>query len=173
MTTTDTRHDDRDPASTTSLVEGAEPLDADAVLERLGLAREFVISTTRPDGRPHAVPILAVWVDGALHFAAGDDTRKARNLDHAPRCVITTSAGGSDLVLEGTVRRIDDPATLDRVAAAFEGVYDWEPEPRDGELWAEGAPSAGPPPFGVHRVEPGTAFAFPAGDTHTPTRLRF
>lgn len=172
-TSTDTRGDDIRPISATALVDGAEPLAAEALIQRLGQAREFVISTTRPDGRPDAVPIRAVWVDGALHFAARDTTRKARNLEATPQCVLTFRVGGSDLVKEGTVYRVDDPATLDHVVDAYQDTYDSEPDARDGQLWAQGAPSAGPPPFGVKRVEPDTAFAFPAGDAHAPTRWRF
>jgi len=28
------------------------------------------------------MPVLSVWLDGALYFCAGADTRKARNLAH-------------------------------------------------------------------------------------------
>lgn len=173
MSTTDDHHAPILPTSTTSLVDVAGPLGADVAVERLAQARSFVVSTTRPDGRPHAVQILAVWVDGALHFAAGPATRKAQHLAATPACVITTSAGGSDLVLEGTARVIDDEAAVDRVAAAYRSTYDWDVEGRDGRLWAEGAPSAGPPPYAVHRVEPDKAFAFPTDDAHAPTRWRF
>lgn len=34
------------------------------------------ISTVRADGRPHVTPLVAVWVDGALHFHAGAATHK-------------------------------------------------------------------------------------------------
>ncbi len=40
----------------------------------------YWLATVRPDGLPHLVPILAVWVDGALHFVASRTSRKARNL---------------------------------------------------------------------------------------------
>jgi Pyridoxamine 5'-phosphate oxidase len=53
----------------------------------VGNARQIVetapatywLATVRPDGRPHVMPILAVWVNGMLFFAAGQGTRKARN----------------------------------------------------------------------------------------------
>jgi pyridoxamine 5'-phosphate oxidase-like protein len=37
-------------------------------------ARLFWLATVRPEGRPH-VPLIAVWVDGALYFASGDPER--------------------------------------------------------------------------------------------------
>lgn len=62
-----------------------QPFSADATAtsrERstptAGTADTYWLVTTRPDCRPHAVPVLAVWVDDVLHFVAGPSTRKAR-----------------------------------------------------------------------------------------------
>ena len=56
---------------------------------RLEEAQFYWLATVRPDGRPHSVPVLAVWVDGALHLSAGPATRKAQHLAQDPRCVLT------------------------------------------------------------------------------------
>ena len=29
------------------------------------------LATVRTDGRPHLMPLIAVWIDGAFHFLAG------------------------------------------------------------------------------------------------------
>jgi hypothetical protein len=50
------------------------------------------LATTRPDGRPHLMPVIASWIDGAIHIVAGEGTRKARNLAANGRCVIATSS---------------------------------------------------------------------------------
>ena len=34
-------------------------------------AELFWISTVRADGRPHVTPLVAVWLDDAIHFATG------------------------------------------------------------------------------------------------------
>ena len=47
-------------------------------LERLERARNCWIATTRPDGRPHAVPV-GVLVDGTVYFGGGSETVWARN----------------------------------------------------------------------------------------------
>lgn len=39
----------------------------------------YWLATVRRDGRPHVVPVLAVFVDGALHFVASPGSRKAHN----------------------------------------------------------------------------------------------
>jgi hypothetical protein len=40
----------------------------------------YWLATARPDGRPHVMPILSVWVNGMLFFAAGQGTQKARRI---------------------------------------------------------------------------------------------
>src|SRR3954469_10420653 len=78
------------------------------------------IVTVRPDGRPHVTPLLAVAVDGALHFATGTEERKAKNLAENPHCILMTGTPTwdevLDVILEGEVRLVTDDARLQRVA---------------------------------------------------------
>lgn len=53
-------------------------------------AEIFWLSTVRPDGRPHVTPLIAVWLDGAMHFCTGADERKAKNIAQNPHCILTT-----------------------------------------------------------------------------------
>ena len=62
----------------------------------LGAAQLFWISTVRPDGRPHVTPLVAVWLDGAPHFATGPEEQKAHNLGVNPHVVLTTGCNGWD-----------------------------------------------------------------------------
>ncbi|MFF4951769.1 pyridoxamine 5'-phosphate oxidase family protein [Streptomyces chattanoogensis] len=139
-------------------------------------AEIFWLSTVRPDGRPHVTPLLAVWADGALHFATGAEERKARNLAAAPHCVLTTStAGGNDLhagldvVVEGDAVRVEDETTLLGLADLFLEKYgdDWRFEVRDGAFHREGHRAL------VFRVEPVRAFGFGRGETYSQTRWTF
>jgi Pyridoxamine 5'-phosphate oxidase len=72
-----------EPLSAERMVTGATNPTAWAMTQ--DLLREstatYWLATVRPDGLPHAVPVLAVWVDGSLFFCAGESTRKARNPD--------------------------------------------------------------------------------------------
>lgn len=133
----------------------------------------YWLATVRPDGRPHVMPVLAVWVSGALHFVASPDSRKARNLAHRSGCVVTTSAPALDLVIEGDAAKVNDASALRRVADAYADAYGWEVEVRDGAFYAAGAPTAGPPPYEVCVVSPITAFAFGTGDSFGAARYRF
>jgi hypothetical protein len=62
------------------LTQDATPASWAEARGRLADADLNWLATVRPDGLPHLVPILAVWVDGALHFVASPTFRKARNL---------------------------------------------------------------------------------------------
>jgi hypothetical protein len=62
------------------------------------------LATVAPDGRPHLMPVIVFWIDGALHFVAGEGTRKGRNLAADGRCVVGTESRGLpslDIVVEG------------------------------------------------------------------------
>jgi nitroimidazol reductase NimA-like FMN-containing flavoprotein (pyridoxamine 5'-phosphate oxidase superfamily) len=141
--------------------------------ERLAEADTYWLATVRQDGLPHLAPLLAVWVDGALHFVASRTSRKATNLAHDAHCVIATRREALDLVVEGTVAKVSQEARLHRVAEVYMTKYGWPVTVRDGAFYADGAPTAGPPPYEVYEVIPTTAFGFPWDETFNPTRWRF
>jgi pimeloyl-ACP methyl ester carboxylesterase len=140
---------------------------------RLAAAHEYWLATARPDGRPHLVPVLAVWVDGTLHFAAGPSTRKGRNLARDARCVLSARQHELDLVVEGVATRVVDEAALRRVADEYAAKYAWPVTVRDAAFDAEGAPSAGPPPYHIYELKPAVAFGFPTDEMFSPTRWEF
>jgi hypothetical protein len=158
-----------------------EPYNADdlsptpwsTAADLLGSADTYWLATVRPDGRPHVVPVLAVWVDDTLHFVASDISRKAVDLARDARCTITTHGKGLDLVVDGEATKATDGALLPRVADAYAAKYDWHVTISDGTFDAEGAPTAGPRPYAVYAVAPSTAFDFPTAGRLTPTRWRF
>ena len=82
----------------------AQPTSWVDTLEAIKQAELFWISTVRVDGRPHVTPLVAVWLDDALHFSTGPDEQKARNLAANPNVALTTGAngwqGGLDVVIE-------------------------------------------------------------------------
>jgi Pyridoxamine 5'-phosphate oxidase len=76
----------------------------------LEAAELFWISTVRADGRPHVTPLVAAWLDGAIHFHTGADEQKAANLRANPHVVLTTGCNrwneGLDVVVEGEAVRV-------------------------------------------------------------------
>lgn len=149
------------------------PISWDRAVDCLANAESFWLATTRPDGRPHLVPLFVIWADGRLYFAASPASQKARNLSSKSNAVITTSGNAIDLVVEGEAIRAKDDASLDAAAAAYASKYGWQVEERDGAFHAEGAPTAGPQPYDIYEVTFAKAFAFPTEGTLVPTRWRF
>jgi len=133
----------------------------------------FFLGTSRPDGRPSAAGIGALWLDGDLYFTSGPGTRKARNLAANPACTISVRLDGIDLVLEGAATRAVDRPTLERVAGLYrEGGW---PAEVDGDAFTApfSAPSAGPPPWQLYRFTFQTAFGVATAEPYGATRWRF
>jgi hypothetical protein len=131
------------------------------------------LGTVRPDGRPHAAGIGALWLDGELYFTSGPGTRKSRNLAENPACTISMRLKDIDLVVEGEATRVIDPAVLERVAARYRDDG-WPAEVAGDAFTAPfSAPSAGPPPWHLYRVNVDTAFGVATAEPYGATRWRF
>jgi nitroimidazol reductase NimA-like FMN-containing flavoprotein (pyridoxamine 5'-phosphate oxidase superfamily) len=153
-----------------------------AEIERLLTAAQlYWIITVRADGRPHAVPLVGVWHDGAFAFCTGDDEQKARNLETNPQVAVTTGrtgadgwATGEDVVIEGTAIKVTDAGTLQALADAWSAKYgdDWKFEVR-GEQFFELSNSGDGTGGGasVYRVAAAKVLAF--GESHGQTAYRF
>jgi hypothetical protein len=154
--------------------EGAAPTAWPEARRRLADAEVYWLSTVRPDRRPHVTPLIAVWLDDAMHFCTGPTERKAKNLETNPHCILTTGTNamheGMDVVVEGDAVRVRDEATLRRLAEAYEVQYgpDWHFDVCDGLFVNEAGGEAM-----VYRVAPTTAFGFGRGEPYSQTRWRF
>jgi general stress protein 26 len=80
--------------------------------ERLGASHDYWVATVRPDGRPHLMPVWAVWHDSSLWFSSSKASRKAANLAVRPRCTIATDNALEPVVIEGDAHVVSDPPTL-------------------------------------------------------------
>jgi nitroimidazol reductase NimA-like FMN-containing flavoprotein (pyridoxamine 5'-phosphate oxidase superfamily) len=94
------------------------------VTERLATDRTFWLSTTRPDGRPHARPAWGVWVGGTLYCGGGERTRWVRNLAADPRLTVHTESGEDVVILEGTAERIDAETAGASLARTVDDAYE-------------------------------------------------
>ena len=127
------------------------------------------VSTVRADGRPHVTPLVAVWLDDALHFCTGPGEQKAVNLASNPHVVVTTGCNqwdrGLDVMVEGEARPVTDRATLERLAAAWAAKWDgsWQYEVADGGFRHDAGGLAL-----VFAIRPAKVLAFGKGTfTHT------
>ena len=141
------------------------------VLERAEL---FWISTVRADGRPHVTPLVAVWLDDAIHFATGTGEQKAVNLRTNQNVILTTGRNeweqGLDVVVEGEAVQVIDESVLERLAEAWAAKWDgrWHYEVHDRSFRHEGGSDA----VLVFSVKPAKVLAFAKG-TFGQTRHRF
>jgi len=143
---------------------GAQPTSWEETLEAITQAEIFWISTVRTDGRPHVTPLVAVWLDDALHFCTGQDEQKARNLAGNPRVALTTGTddwqSGLDVVVEGQATRVTDAQQLERLATTWAQRWDgrWQYEVSQ-DAFRHGAGTAL-----VFAVRPVKVLAFTKGD---------
>lgn len=127
--------------------------------ERLQRARNFWISTTRPDGRPHAVPIWALWWQDQLLFSTSEHSVKAKNMAARPYAVIGCEPADDAIVLEGPVERVRDAGLLRDFTREYATKYDYDMEGFSEPVFA---------------LRPMLAFAFGTTDfTGSATRWTF
>ena len=153
---------------------GAAATGWDETRQVLQRAELFWITTVRADGRPHVTPLVAVWLDGAMHFCTGAGEQKAVNLRGNPHVVLTTGCdswdAGLDVMVEGDAVPVTDRGALDRLAAAWAAKWDgrWQYQVRDGGFEHPGGDEA----ILVFSVPPAKILAFAKGAfSHTTHRF--
>ena len=138
-------------------------------------SRTTWLTTINKDGSPHVTAVGALWLDGTFWFQTGAGTRKASNVHFDPRCSIAVSIRDADVVIEGDAVRVTEPGALARIAKAW-ADNGWPAEPDDsgaGITAPYNAPSQGPPPWNVYRIEPRSAIVTLGTEPGGLTRFRF
>jgi hypothetical protein len=113
-------------------------LDIEAVRERLTSAQNYWIASASKEGRPHAVPVWAAWIEDALLFGGGP--RTARNLKANPWTSVHLESGTEVVIVEGPVTVVDEPgATLSQaIDDQYGAKYDWRPSSEGDEPVGKG-----------------------------------
>lgn len=129
----------------------------DEIRGYLETAQLYWIATTRPDGRPHVVPIWGAWVDDHFYFEGSPETRRGRNLAANPAVAVHIEQGNLAIIVEGIAEETDlDPERFTRIADSFAARYNYRPENSAG----------------MYVVRPQVAFAWSEFPT-TATRWHF
>jgi len=97
-------------------------------VERLTVSHNYWMATTRPDGRPHVMPVWGLWIDSAFYFSSGRQSRKARNLSANPHCVVSTEHAEEAVTVEGVAEEITDRESLKPFYEAYKAKYGWDME---------------------------------------------
>ena len=132
--------------------------------ERLEHSHDYWLATTCADGRPHVMPVWAVWRDGALWASSALSSRKARNIAKDGRCSITTDDALEPVVMEGVAEIIRDAQPIATFLEAMNLKYGttYAPNFLDPEVNA------------TFRITPGVVFGLTEDDfAGSPTRWTF
>ncbi|NUR62727.1 MAG: pyridoxamine 5'-phosphate oxidase family protein [Catenulispora sp.] len=159
-------------------VYGLQTLDWEEVEQAVaeavaGPERSWFLTTLNPDGSPHTTGFGHVWLDGGIYFTTGPGIRKTRNLEADPRCSVAAPIPSYDITFDGEAHRVADPETVARVAAVYAGIG-W-PAVAEGDVITApfSAPSAGPGPWQVFRIEVLAAAVLKTVEPHGATKWWF
>jgi nitroimidazol reductase NimA-like FMN-containing flavoprotein (pyridoxamine 5'-phosphate oxidase superfamily) len=104
-------------------------------LERFARSHNYWLTTVRPDGAPHVMPVWGVWLDGAWYFSTGATSRKSKNLQRNPKCVVCNENASEAVILEGVATRLKDDEIPSQAFVDYKAKYDWELDPKLGPVW--------------------------------------
>jgi len=122
-------------------------LDWSWARERLTGSYNYVIVTVRPDGRPHAMGMHGLWADDAYYFGTSPETRKAKNLEANPHCILVSENMEELIIVEGTAETVGYDQLPAGASDASKKKYGWPMRPhKDGVLF---------------RLSPRLVFGFP------------
>lgn len=96
--------------------------------ERLEKSRYYWVATTRPDGRPHSMPVWGIWLDDAFFFGSGRESAKSRNLAANSAIVIHLESGNETVILEGAAELVLEDALEQRVDEVYGAKYNFTPD---------------------------------------------
>jgi hypothetical protein len=98
---------------------------AAANADRLRDEPNIWLATTRPDGRPHLVPIWFGFVNGRFYVCTSSNSVKVRNVTAAPHACVALENGSRPLFVDGQARVLRRPFP-EPVKAEFARKFDWD-----------------------------------------------
>jgi hypothetical protein len=91
--------------------------------ERLVSSRNYWIVSANAGGRPHAMPVWGLWLDGAVWFSSDQASRKARNIAARPGIVVHLESGDEVVIAQGDAEEVTERASLEPFARAYREKY--------------------------------------------------
>jgi len=126
-------------------------------VERLDACRNYFLATTRPDGRPHVMPLWGMWYMGLFCFSTSIKSIKSQNLLKNAACAITVDDGHNCVIVEG-VARVTELDEVPGFVEAYNEKYDGDYSAMLGPIWT---------------MKPTVAFAFNEDDTFSTSATRW
>lgn len=69
--------------------------------------------------------VWGLWQDGRLLISTGSQSRKARNLNANPNCIVATEKANEAIIVEGVAELADIPARR-KFLAQYTRKYHWD-----------------------------------------------
>ena len=93
-----------------------------------------------PGGRPHVIPLWAIYMDGKIYYDGSPETRHAQNMALNPNISFHLENGSQVVILDGMVKPAGKPSSElgKRLSQEYKRKYvdfDYAPEPNS---WDEG-----------------------------------
>ena len=107
-------------------------LDWPSVRERLEKAERYWLAATRPDGRPHVIPIDGIWLDDVWYFGGAPETVHQRSVKENPSVVRHLEDPMKAVIVEGDAEWLTpSPEVGTRLSEASKAKYGYAPSPED------------------------------------------
>ncbi len=107
------------------MLNHSDPRDA-RIVARLREEEYAYLTTVRPDGRPHTVPVCFLWEDdNSILVFSQPNTVKCRNLQHNPYVSLALDSFRPDIfpiVVEGAAALVDESG-VDLMMPAYVAKY--------------------------------------------------
>src|SRR5258708_119359 len=93
--------------------------------ERLTKAKNYWIASVRPEGRPHPMPVWGVCTKTNFYLSTARQSRKWRNLQANPNCVVCVELNDEAISLEGVATEVTDLLILKHFTEDYGAKYRW------------------------------------------------
>ena len=93
--------------------------------QRLKKSHNYWMTTVKPDGSPHTMVVWGLWTDGRFLFSTGSQSRKTRNLERNPNCIVCTEHAHEAVIVQG-IAEIADVAARRKMIPVYEKKYKWD-----------------------------------------------
>ncbi len=103
--------------------------------KRFSKSHNYWLTTVRPDGAPHTMPVWGVWLDGAWYCSTSAKSRKARNLSKNRHCIVCNENAAEAVIMEGVARKLPAAKVPKRAFPAYKAKYGWELDPKTGPVF--------------------------------------
>jgi Pyridoxamine 5'-phosphate oxidase len=105
-------------------------LDWATVRAKLEAATNYWVTTVRPGGRPHAVPVDGIWMDDRWYWGGSPETVHRRSALANPEVVMHLPDPADVVVVEGRAGLAKPPPELvERLRGASKAKYGYAPPP--------------------------------------------